>query len=54
MKRDSDALKLRTKDFGLRVLRLYRSLPLTFSYSFHLRKSSAPLVPPKPKLLDMA
>src|SRR5208283_5814177 len=29
MKRDSDALKLRTKDFALRVLRLYRSLPCT-------------------------
>ena len=29
MKRDSDALKLRTKDFALRVLRLYRSLPRT-------------------------
>ena len=25
MKRDSEALKLRTKDFALRVLRLYRS-----------------------------
>ena len=29
MKRDSGALKLRTKDFALRVLRLYRSLPRT-------------------------
>jgi hypothetical protein len=29
MKRDSEALKLRTKDFGLRVPRLYRSLPRT-------------------------
>jgi four helix bundle protein len=29
MKRDSEALKLRTKDFALRVLRLYRSLPRT-------------------------
>ena len=29
MKRDSEALKLCTKDFALRVLRLYRSLPLT-------------------------
>src|SRR6267154_3242987 len=29
MKRDSDALKLRTKNFALRVLRLYRSLPRT-------------------------
>ena len=29
MKRDSSALKLRTKDFALRVLRLYRSLPRT-------------------------
>src|SRR5271154_3135550 len=29
MKRDSDALKLRTKAFALRVLRLYRSLPRT-------------------------
>jgi four helix bundle protein len=29
MKRDSDALKIRTKDFALRVLRLYRSLPRT-------------------------
>jgi len=27
MKRDSEALKIRTKDFALRVLRLYRSLP---------------------------
>ena len=27
MKRDSEALKLRTKNFALRVLRLYRSLP---------------------------
>jgi four helix bundle protein len=27
MKRNSEALKLRTKDFALRVLRLYRSLP---------------------------
>jgi len=25
MKRDSEALKIRTKDFALRVLRLYRS-----------------------------
>ena|SRR5450756_1864884 len=29
MKRDSEALKLRTKDFALRVPRLYRSLPRT-------------------------
>jgi len=29
MKRDSAALKARTKDFALRVLRLYRSLPRT-------------------------
>src|SRR6266478_2399010 len=29
MKRDSEALKLRTKEFALRVLRLYRSLPRT-------------------------
>jgi four helix bundle protein len=29
MKRDSEALKVRTKDFALRVLRLYRSLPRT-------------------------
>jgi four helix bundle protein len=29
MKRDSEAMKLRTKDFALRVLRLYRSLPRT-------------------------
>src|SRR6266566_814262 len=29
MKRDSEALKLRTKDFALRVLRPYRSLPRT-------------------------
>jgi len=29
MKRDSEALKLRTRDFGLRVLRLYCSLPRT-------------------------
>ena len=29
MKRDSEALKIRTKDFALRVLRLYRSLPRT-------------------------
>ncbi|HLX83251.1 MAG TPA: four helix bundle protein [Terriglobales bacterium] len=29
MKRDSEALKLRTKNFALRVLRLYRSLPRT-------------------------
>src|SRR5664279_48105 len=29
MTRDSEALKLRTKDFALRVLRLYRSLPRT-------------------------
>src|SRR5271165_3103851 len=29
MKRDSDVLKARTKDFALRVLRLYRSLPRT-------------------------
>ena len=29
MKRDSEALKLRTKDFALRFLRLYRSLPRT-------------------------
>src|ERR1022692_790160 len=29
MKRDSSALKLRTKDFALRVLRLCRSLPRT-------------------------
>jgi len=29
MKRDSEALKLRPKDFALRVLRLYRSLPRT-------------------------
>src|SRR5580658_8764279 len=27
MKRNSEALKLRTKNFALRVLRLYRSLP---------------------------
>src|ERR1700687_103740 len=29
MKRDSEALKTRTKDFALRILRLYRSLPRT-------------------------
>jgi four helix bundle protein len=29
MKRDSEALKLRTKDFAMRVLRLYRALPRT-------------------------
>src|ERR1035438_5120034 len=29
MTQNSDALKLRTKDFALRVLRLYRSLPRT-------------------------
>ena len=29
MKRDSEALKARTKDFALRILRLYRSLPRT-------------------------
>ncbi len=29
MKRDSEALKVRTKDFALRVLRLHRSLPRT-------------------------
>ncbi|MFY9659676.1 MAG: four helix bundle protein [Terriglobales bacterium] len=29
MRRDSEALKIRTKDFALRVLRLYRSLPRT-------------------------
>jgi|SRR5712671_2631381 len=29
MKRDSETLKLRTKNFALRVLRLYRSLPRT-------------------------
>jgi four helix bundle protein len=29
MKRDSEALKLRTKDFALRVLKLYRCLPRT-------------------------
>jgi four helix bundle protein len=29
MKRDSEALQLRTKDFALRVLRLCRSLPRT-------------------------
>jgi len=29
MKRDSEALKVRTKDFALRILRLYRSLPRT-------------------------
>jgi four helix bundle protein len=29
MKRDSEALKTRTKAFALRVLRLYRSLPRT-------------------------
>ena len=29
MKRDSEAMKLRTKNFALRVLRLYRSLPRT-------------------------
>jgi len=29
MERNSEALKLRTKDFVLRVLRLYRSLPRT-------------------------
>jgi|SRR5271166_1558186 len=29
MKKDSDALKLRTKDFALRIIRLYRSLPRT-------------------------
>ena len=29
MKRDSEALKLRTKDFALRVLKLYRALPRT-------------------------
>ena len=29
MGRDSEALKIRTKDFALRVLRLYRSLPRT-------------------------
>jgi four helix bundle protein len=29
MKRDSEALQLRTKNFALRILRLYRSLPRT-------------------------
>src|ERR1700690_2787194 len=29
MKRDLEALKARTKDFALRILRLYRSLPRT-------------------------
>jgi len=29
MKRDSDVLKARTKDFALRVIRLHRSLPRT-------------------------
>ena len=29
MKQDSEALKLRTKNFALRILRLYRSLPRT-------------------------
>ncbi len=29
MRRDSGAMKVRTKDFALRVLRLYRSLPRT-------------------------
>lgn len=29
MRQDSEALKIRTKDFALRVLRLYRSLPRT-------------------------
>jgi four helix bundle protein len=29
MKRDSEALKRRTKDFSLRIVRLYRSLPQT-------------------------
>src|SRR5277367_3021660 len=29
MKRDSEALKLRTENFKLRVIRLYRSLPRT-------------------------
>src|SRR5277367_1317676 len=29
MKRDSEALQLRTKNFALRVIRLYRSLPRT-------------------------
>jgi len=29
MERNSEALKLRTKEFALRVLRLYRSLPRT-------------------------
>ena len=29
MKQNSDAVKLRTEDFALRVLRLYRSLPRT-------------------------
>jgi four helix bundle protein len=29
MKRDSEALKLRTKNFALRVIRLYRCLPRT-------------------------
>jgi four helix bundle protein len=29
MKRDSEAMKIRPKDFALRVLRLYRSLPRT-------------------------
>ena len=29
MKRDSDALKRRTKTFALRILRMYRSLPRT-------------------------
>ena len=29
MKRDSEALKMRTKEFALRILRLYRSLPRT-------------------------
>jgi four helix bundle protein len=29
MKRDSEALKTRTKDFALRILRPYRSLPRT-------------------------
>lgn len=29
MKRDSEAMKLRTKTFALRILKLYRSLPKT-------------------------
>ena len=29
MKKDSDGLKLRTKEFALRIIRLYRSLPRT-------------------------